>query len=135
MGGHRRDCRDCGDRGGYRLGVLRKFVAGLAMAGVVVLGFSLPASADGTCYTTCSPTPIGAVGQGSVVQGSVIAPGVAASQSPSATVPVATQSVSSSGGLPFTGADIEQSLGAAALLLVAGAAFVRVSRRRARLTG
>jgi len=105
------------------------------MAGVVILGFSLPASADDTCYTQCAPTPIGAVGQGSVVQGQVTTtPGVAASQSPSATVPVAAQSVRSSGGLPFTGADIEQSLGAAAVLLVAGAAMVRVGRRRARLT-
>jgi len=115
------------------LGVLRKLVVGLSMAGVVILGFSLPASADGTCYTKCSPAPIGAVGQGSVVQGQVT-PGVAASQSPPVTVPVATQSVPSSGGLPFTGADVEQSLGAAGVLLVAGAAITRVSRRRARLT-
>jgi hypothetical protein len=114
--------------------VLRKLAVGLAMAGVVILGISLPASADDTCYTQCAPTPIGAVGQGSVVQGQVTTPGVAASQSPSATVPVAAQSVRSSGGLPFTGADIEQSLGAAAVLLVAGAAMVRVGRRRARLT-
>ena len=81
-----------------------------------------------------SPAPIGAVGQGSVVQGQVTTPGVAASQSPAASVPVVAPSVPSSGGLPFTGADIEQSLGAAAVLLVAGAAIVRVSRRRARLT-
>jgi hypothetical protein len=116
------------------LGVFRKLVVGLSMTGAVILGFSLPAAADGTCYTNCSPAPIGAVGQGSVVQGQVT-PGVAASQAPAVTVPVATQSVPSSGGLPFTGADVEQGLGAAAVLLVAGAAMIRVSRRRARLTG
>jgi len=118
--------------------VLKKLVVGVALAGAVTLGFTLPAFADQTCYTACTPLPVGSVGQGpvgSVGQGPVghgpaTTPGVAASQSPSAPAP--TRSVVSSGGLPFTGTDIEQSAGAAAVLLVAGAAMVRFSRRRAR---
>ncbi len=110
--------------------MLRKLVVGVALAGAVTLGFSLPAFADHTCYTACTPLPVGSVGQGPVGHGPATTPGVAASQSPSAPVP--TRSVVSSGGLPFTGADIEQSAGAAAVLLAAGAAMVRVSRRRAR---
>jgi hypothetical protein len=46
-------------------------------------------------------------------------------------VPIAKESVPSSGGLPLTGADIEESAGIAAVLLVAGVAMVRVGRRRA----
>jgi len=110
--------------------VLRKLVVGFALGGAVALGFSFPAFADPTCYTACTPLPVGSVGQGPVGLGPATTPGVAASQSPSAPVP--TRSVESSGGLPFTGADIEQSAGAAAVLLVAGAAMVRFGRRRAR---
>ncbi len=109
----------------------------MATAGALTLGLSIPAFADG-CYTGCAPAPVGSVGQGPVGppvgQGAITVPGVAVSQSPPAAVPVAAQSVPSSGGLPLTGTDIEQSVGFAVVLLVAGAAIVRVSRRRARLT-
>jgi hypothetical protein len=40
-------------------------------------------------------------------------------------------STQSSGGLPFTGADIAESAGIAAVLLVAGGVMVRLGRRRA----
>ncbi len=114
-------------------------MVGLVAAGVLTVGLSLPAFADGRCYTGCSPTPVptptpvGSVGGGPAGQGVVTVPGVAVSQSPPAAAPVATQSVPSSGGLPLTGADIEELVGLAVVLLVAGAAVARVSRRRARL--
>jgi hypothetical protein len=43
-----------------------------------------------------------------------------------------TESVPTPGGLPITGADVEQSVGFAAVLLVGGVAMVRLGRRRAR---
>ncbi len=42
------------------------------------------------------------------------------------------QSVPASPGLPFTGADIEQIIGIASVLLVGGVVLVRTNRRRAR---
>lgn len=90
------------------------------MAGAVTLGLSLPAGADPTCYTGCGPGPETVLGTGPATS-----PGVSPEPLPSP-----KQSVPSP-GLPLTGADIEQSAGIATVLLVAGAALVRVNRRRA----
>jgi LPXTG-motif cell wall-anchored protein len=89
------------------------------MAGAVTLGMTLPAAADPTCYTACGPGPATILGA---------APAVAPS---GPTGPIPTQSVPTPGGLPVTGADIEQTAGIAIVLLVAGAGMVRVNRRRA----
>jgi LPXTG-motif cell wall-anchored protein len=95
------------------------------MAGAVTLGLSLPAGADPTCYTGCGPGPQTVVGSGPSTS-----PGLPGPQTSPEPVPAPKQSVPSSGGLPLTGGDIEQSAGIAAVLLVAGAAMVRVNRRR-----
>jgi hypothetical protein len=92
----------------------------MVLAGGVTLGLSLPAFADG-CYTNCVPSPVGLVGGGPSV-------------SPSVSVPLPAPSEAVPGGLPFTGADIEQLAGIAAVLLVAGTVLVRMNRRRARAT-
>jgi hypothetical protein len=96
------------------------------MAGVLIVGVSFPAMADTTCYTGCSPPPGG-------ITGTVPSPtpGVRVTQSPPATVPFTSQAVPS-GGLPFTGADIEQSLVIAVVLVGGGFALVRIGRRRSR---
>jgi hypothetical protein len=96
------------------------------MAGAVTLGLALPAGADPTCYTGCGPGPETVVGSGPETS-----PGVPVSQTSPEPVPAPKQSVPSSGGLPLTGGDIEQSAGIATVLLVAGATLVRVHRRRA----
>jgi hypothetical protein len=106
--------------------VVRKLIVGTVMAGAVTLGISHPAVADPTCYTECGPGPQTVVGSGPAT-----APGGPTSQPSPAPVPSPKQSVPFSGGLPLTGADIEQSAAIATVALVAGVAMVRVSRRRA----
>ncbi len=96
------------------------------MAVAVTLGISHPAVADPTCYTACGPGPQTVVGSGPSTS-----PGGPTPQLSPEPVPIAKESVPSSGGLPLTGADIEESAGIAAVLLVAGVAMVRVGRRRA----
>lgn len=98
------------------------------MAGAAALGFSLPAGADTTCYTGCTPTP-----PGIVELGPATTPGVPNSHA-ATPLPTPTESVPGSGGLPLTGADIEQSVAVAGVLLVAGAVMVRTKRRRPRTT-
>jgi hypothetical protein len=61
-----------------------------------------------------------------------VPPGFLSSQSPHVPVPVQTQSTPAP-GLPFTGADIEQSVAVASVLVVAGGVLVRRQRRRARV--
>ncbi len=115
-------------RGSGRLasaGVVRKLIAGVIMAGSVTLGLSLPAGADPTCYTGCTPTPPGVLGAGPATT-----PGVPASQATPAPLPEPAASVPTSGGLPVTGTDVEQSLVLASVLVVAGGVIVRRSRRR-----
>ena len=93
------------------------------MVGGVTFGLSFPAFAAG-CYTGCvpsTPSPPGLLGGGPSV-------------SPSVSVPLPAPSESVPGGLPFTGADIEQSVGIAVVLLVAGTVLVRMNRRKARAT-
>ncbi len=109
--------------------VIRKLIVGIFMASVLMVGFSLPAFADPSCYTGCFPGPVSIVGKGPSVAPS--GPGVLSTPAP---LPRAGSSVPSSGGLPFTGADVEQSIGLAAVLVVAGVAVLRVGRRRARPT-
>jgi hypothetical protein len=98
--------------------VVRKLILGLVVVGGVTLGLSFPAFAAG-CYTGCVPSPPGLVGGGPSV-------------SPSVSVPLPAPSQSVPGGLPFTGADIEQIVGIAVVLLVAGTVLVRMNRRKAR---
>ena len=86
---------------------------------MITIGFSVPALADPSCYTGCGPAPISIVGRGPS-----ISPG-----GPTTPLPPPTESVPTPGGLPFTGEDVEQIAGVAALLLVGGAAMVRISRR------
>jgi len=103
------------------------------MAGAMTFSLSLPAFAGTTCYVGCAPGPIAPVGI--VGGGQSTSPGLAAVSGTQATpsvAPPAKQAVQSSGGLPFTGADIEQIVGIAGVLLVAGMVMVRMSRRRAR---
>lgn len=102
--------------------MIRKFIVGVFTASVVTIGISVPALADPSCYTGCGPAPISIVGG---------APSVAPSGPPAHLSPP-TESVPTPGGLPITGADIEQSAGFAAVLLVGGVAMVRISRRRGR---
>jgi hypothetical protein len=106
--------------------VARKLIVGAVMAVAVSLGFSHPAVADPTCYTDCGPGPQTIVGSGPSTS-----PGGPTPQFSPAPVPIPKQSVVSSGGLPLTGADVEESAAIATVLLVAGAALVRVGRRRA----
>jgi hypothetical protein len=94
-------------------------IVGLVLAGGMTLGLSLPASAQ--CYTGCVPSPPSLLGGGPSV-------------SPSVSVPLPAPSQSVPGGLPFTGADIEQIVGIAVVLLVAGTVMVRITRRKARAT-
>ncbi|HEY5024507.1 MAG TPA: hypothetical protein VII76_05995 [Acidimicrobiales bacterium] len=112
--------------------MIRKFIVGVCTASVVTIGFSVPALADPTCYTGCGPAPISIVGGGpapiSIVGGGPsISPG-----GPKSPLPAPTESVPTPGGLPVTGQDVEQIAGLAAVLLVGGAAMVRISRRRTR---
>ena len=102
--------------------MIKKFIVGVCTASVVTIGFSVPALADPTCYTGCGPAPISIVGGGPS-----ISPG-----GPKSPLPPPTESVPNPGGLPFTGGDVEQIAGLAAVLLVGGAAMVRISRRRTR---
>ena len=96
------------------------------MAAAVSLGVSHPAVADPACYTDCGPGPQTIVGSGPSTS-----PGGPTPQFSPAPAPIPKQSVVSSGGLPLTGADVEESAGIALVLLVAGVAMVRVGRRRA----
>jgi hypothetical protein len=99
--------------------VIRKLIVGLVMTSALTIGLSIPAFADPGCYTGCQPGPV------SIVDGGPsISPGV----------PAPRESVPPPGGLPITGEDIAQSVGIGAVLLVAGVAIVRVSRRKARPT-
>jgi hypothetical protein len=85
---------------------------GVAMSAAVV---ALPtaAFADSTCYTGCSQS------QGGVTPQVVNTPAVA---------PVEPKQAAS-GGLPFTGADIEEMAAVGAGALLVGGALVRRSRR------
>jgi hypothetical protein len=105
---------------------VRKLIVGAVMAGAVTLGISYPAGADPTCYTECGPGPETVLGSGPST-----APGGPISQPAPAPELAPTQSVPSSGGLPLTGGDIEQSAAIATVALVAGVAMVRVGRRKA----
>ena len=88
------------------------------MIGALTLGMTHPAVADPTCYTECGPGPATILGAGP-------------STAPSGPGPIPKEAVSVPGGLPVTGADIEQTVGFAIVLLVAGAVMVRINRRRA----
>jgi hypothetical protein len=103
--------------------VVKKLILGLVLVGGVTLGLSFPAFAAG-CYTGCVPSPPGLVGGGPSVSPSA----------PSVSVPLPAPSESVPGGLPFTGADIAQSVAIAVVLLVAGTVLVRINRRKARTT-
>jgi hypothetical protein len=111
--------------------VIKKLIAALFLVSMLTVAASLPAVADPTCYTGCSPIPGGPGPGGFVGPGPTPTPGVHTSPSTPAPVPLAGQSVPS-GGLPLTGADIEQGAAIAVVLLGAGIALVRVSRRRGR---
>ena len=89
-----------------------------------MLGVSVPAFAS-PCYVGCTPGPVQVVGSGPSVP-----PGFLSTQSPHVPVPVATQSAPSP-GLPFTGADVEQSVVVASVLVTVGGVLVRRQRRRA----
>ena len=104
--------------------MVRKAIIGIVVAGVVTLGLSLPAGADPGCYTGCSPGPSTLIGAGpsTLAGGPSGPPSVAPAPGPSAAAPAP-------GGLPFTGADIEQLVAIACVLIVAGAAMVRLRRR------
>lgn len=65
-----------------------------------------------------------------VGSGPSVPPGFLSSQSPHVPVPAPTESAPAP-GLPFTGADIEQSVAVASVLVAAGAVLVRRQRRRA----
>ncbi len=104
--------------------MIRKLIAGAVVAGGVTIGLSLPAFAT-PCYVGCTPGPVEIVGSGPSVP-----PGFLSSQSPHVPVPAQTQAAPAP-GLPFTGADIEQSVAVASVLLVAGGVLVRRQRRRA----
>ena len=107
----------------------RKLIAGVILASALTLGVTLPASADPTCYTGCAPGPPGLVGSGPGGPGT--APTGVTAPAPTVPLPGPTQSVPSPGGLPFTGADVGESVGIALVLVLAGGALVRVNRRRA----
>jgi hypothetical protein len=107
------------------MAVVRKLIVGMVMAGALMLGTTRPAVADSTCYTGCGPVPETVVGAGPS-----IAPSGPSPQSSPAPVPLPIQSAPPAGGLPVTGADIAQSAAAAAVLLVAGVAMIRINRRR-----
>jgi hypothetical protein len=118
--------------------VVRKLIAGTALASALTLGFSLPALADPTCYTGCGPSPSTILGGGpstspggpaTILGGGPSTPPIAV-----APAPVPHESAPPPGGLPFTGTDIEQSVAVASVLLVAGVALVRINRRKARTT-
>ncbi len=121
--------------------MIKKLIAGLFMVSVLMVTVALPAVADPTCYTGCAPgtggpspggpSP-GGPGPGGIIGGvPTPTPGAATSPSTPAPVPLASQSVPS-GGLPFTGGDVEQSLAIAVVLVGAGFGMVRISRRRGR---
>jgi hypothetical protein len=116
--------------------VIKKLIAGLFLVSVLTVAVTLPAVADPTCYTGCSPIP-GVPVPGIPVPGGFVGsgptptPGAQTSPSTPAPVPLASQSVPS-GGLPFTGADVEQSAAIAVVALGAGFVLVRVGRRRRR---
>jgi hypothetical protein len=99
--------------------VVRKLIGGVVLVSAVTLGVTLPAFADSTCYTGCTNAPPGQLGP---------APGTAPSGPP------VLEPTSVPGGLPLTGADIEESVAVASVLLVAGVVLVRINRRRAQAT-
>jgi len=99
--------------------MVKKLLAGLAVAGAASLGATLPSYAATTpCYVGCSPGPI--------PTGSV--PGVPQDVH---TRPVGTPQEPSP-GLPFTGADIAESAALAVVLVTVGGVLLVVSRRSAR---
>jgi len=110
--------------------VVRKLVVGAVVAGAVSFGAALPSFAGApTCYTGCTPGPMGSgpgpyLTPGTPVINASGSPGPGSGVTPREAAPP-------SGGLPFTGADVAGSVGIASVLLVAGGAMVRVSRRRA----
>ena len=104
--------------------MIRRLTIVLFTASVITIGFSDPALADPTCYTGCAPTPISIVGGGPS-----ISPGVPGPHTP---VPPPTESVPPPGGLPFTGQDVEQIVGIAAVLLIGGVVMIRSGRRKGR---
>jgi hypothetical protein len=112
---------------------------GLGIAMMIVTMVSIPsvaAYADGTCYTGCTPPPITGGGGGSNTGGGAgqHSPSTKSSGSGSGATATATaQSTrSSGGGLPFTGADVEElAVGGVGALLIGGV-LVRRSRHRRR---
>jgi len=91
---------------------------GLAVSALGVVAVPTMASADtSTCYTGCS-TP----GGGTTPVQPVVTPLVAPTQEPA------------SGGLPFTGADIEGMAAVGAGALLVGGVLVRRSRRHGQAT-
>jgi hypothetical protein len=95
---------------------------GLAMSTVGVVALPTMASADtSTCYTGCSAPTSGVTPPAEPVVAPVSAP-VEPTQAPA------------SGGLPFTGADIESMAAVGAGALLVGGALVRRSRRHGRAT-
>jgi hypothetical protein len=99
---------------GPALGVLLAVPVGGLLAGA--------AGADTTCYTGCT-TP---------TTGITTAPADGPANGPAATTsPVATTPTTSSGGLAFTGADIEEMAVIGVVAIGVGAVLVRGRRRTA----
>ena len=113
--------------------MVRKLIAGVILASALTVGVTLPASADPTCYTGCAPSPVGLVGAGP--GGPATAPSGVTAPAPIVPLPGPTQFVPSPGGLPFTGADVGESVGIAVVLVLAGGALLRVNRRRTPASG
>jgi|ERR1700688_4071227 len=110
--------------------MVSKLIGGVVLVSALTLGVTLPAFADSSCYTGCTPVVPGVPGPATPVLPGV--PGPAPGTAPTGT-PV-SDSPNVPGGLPLTGADIEESVGIASVLLVAGVALVRINRRRAQST-
>ena len=96
---------------------------GLALSTLGVMAVPTMAFADSTCYTGCSGPATGA---------STPPPTQAPAEPVSA--PVEPAQAPASGGLAFTGADIEGMAAVGAGALVAGGLLVRRSRRHSRAT-
>jgi hypothetical protein len=121
--------------------VTKRLVLGSVLGCAAVIGLAVPAFADPGCYTGCTPPgsgPVTAPSGGarpteplagihtSASGATEISPASAPARSPA----LAPAQSPSSGGLPFTGADVAELVGVAGVLFLCGAALVSISRRR-----
>jgi hypothetical protein len=97
---------------GPALGVLLAVPVGGLLAGA--------AGADSTCYTGCTTPTTG-----------VTTPAIAPADGPATTSSVSTTPTTTSGGLAFTGADIEEMAIIGVVAIGVGAVLVRGRRRTA----